>query len=360
MLLCSISMKHCFIYLLGFVVCHCYLNSTRTIKSDENDLTNLELEMIKDMFQYPGGIKNLIILTSNWEIVCPAHTCEIYARYDIVDRLYDRGRLYDPDIDDILDPHPLLEKFRIKNAASRENDVFILKLVRLHPEDINLLNVIREYNKKSFMVIFVDEEIFTNVKKHILEIKLFNTYLVKKASALQMYFVYEFCAFCAKGQHQLKYFNRWEKDIGFIKRFQFVSSFKGQFYGADFKAGLKMAYPHHFVIGIAENSLPIYGGQDYWPLEYIAKSSNFNIMMVPPSDDKLCYYRMLNEGPSFSGGCKMLRNGEVDFAGFPDELTYWNYQFFDYIGVYHIITNRLVSAKVLHISLWLENPKVLK
>ena len=47
----------------------------------------------------------------------------------------------------------------------------------------------------------------------------------------------------------------------------------------------------------------------------------------------------------YRGPCEKLADKEVDMAGFPDGLNYWENHFFEPIGVYHIVTRRLISAK---------------
>ena len=92
------------------------------------------------------------------ETSCLDYSCEIYDLNDVEDHLIKRGRVLDIDIDDELDPYPFLQEFRIKNAGSREDDVVILKLDKFSLEEMKILDVVRQYNAKCYIMMFVNDE----------------------------------------------------------------------------------------------------------------------------------------------------------------------------------------------------------
>ena len=334
------------LFLVYWCIAQCSSSLNLIPQSEANGFNELDIEMVKELLTFSDPKKNPIFIISrvNVPLACSGYGCEIYDLESLENHLIRRGQLHDPDFADPDEPYPSLEEIRVKNAGSRENDVFILKLTNFSPKEIKALNVIKEYNQKSYMIIFVEEkELFNKLKNQISSIHnhIFNIYLMKRVVDSEVYLVYEMCAFCNSGQHALKFSNRWEEGKGFGKKFQFFPSFKGQFQGADVKVGLRIAPPHTFPIANEDGS-PIYGGQDYWLMEYIAKSANFTAIIVEPTDGNLCTKVKIDE---IGGACRMLRNKEVDLAGFPDSLTYWTHHFFEPIGIVHIVYNRLISAR---------------
>ena len=183
---------------------------------------------------------------------------------------------------------------------------------------------------------------------------IFNIYLIRKSSDQSLHLIYKVCAFCKSGHHQLEYYGRWKLGESFSRVFQFTPSFNGHFNGADLKVGLIVQPPHVFVIGISDDGFPIYGGQDYWYLEYLAKSIGFNIVIVEPTDGTSCSLvdnngshvlsRNRNLGVRFTGFCKLLMNEEVDIAGFPNRIDYL-YDFVEITGVYHVVHTSFVSSQ---------------
>ena len=345
-------MKHVAILAFAFHFCFvaCSLNLTKVLEVKTNDFTKSEQEMIGDMFRGSKSKMNAIFLTLNMNSPCSTYSCERYSPIGLEDHLRRRGHLLDMDRDDAMDPYPTLEEFRIKNAGSREQDVFILKFTKFDIEEMMMLYSCREFDRKSFIVIFVEnEEVFRNLKNMILAYGTFNVYLIKKSADPQLYRAYEMCAFCNEGRHKFDYYISWKQGSGFNKKFQFMSSFRGQFYGAGLKVGFSPNKPHvwksHWEPGEFRRRW-IYTGQDYMLLQFLAKYTNFSIIDVETSALEYCHYRVgavWTLIPRF-GYCRLLFDKWVDLAGFPAVITYWNYHFFEPSGVYGVVYTRLVSA----------------
>ena len=339
--------------MFNFHLVACILNLTNVLKVKTDDFTNSEQKMIKGMLTDSEAKMNAIFLTSWMNTPCPTYTCERYSPVGLEDRLRRRGYLLDRDGDDATDPYPTLKEFRIKNAGSREQDVFILKFTKFDLEEMMILYSCREFNKKSFIIIFVEEEnIFMQLKHMILAYDTFNVYLINKSRDAQVYRAYDVCAFCNAGRHKFDYYISWKEGSGFNNKFQFAPSFRGQFYGARLGVGFATNIPHiwkpryhdwksHFDYNEFRSE---YIGQDYWLLQYLSKSTNFSINAI--HSWSYCNYDVYDDATLIpdTGYCYLLFKGWVDIAGLPAIITYWNYHFFEPAGVYNIVYNRLVSA----------------
>ena len=177
-------------------------NGTSILEGSGSEFTETEKEMIRNVFEDFETRKTAVFLT---------------------------GVEY---IDDEYNPFPFLQEFRIKNSDSNEDDVFILKLNKFSPEEIRILDVVTEYDQKCYMILIVDDDqTFKDLERHILDTSMFNVYLVKKSTNPQIYLIYKVCAFCNGSQHEMKYNNAWKKGNGFMKQFQFLPSFSGDFNG---------------------------------------------------------------------------------------------------------------------------------
>ena len=345
-------MKVVLIYLLisNLLLGDCFLNSSATLKIDTGEFTKIEEESIEHLLIHSEPKKNSIIIGSNMNLKCTEFPCEKYSVTDIEKILIHRGeRLINTtrEVSEALDPFPYLKDLRVKNAGINEHDVAILKFEKFNQEEMKILNIIREYNQKCFLVIFSDtEECFWNLKNYILGENFFDIYILKRVRGSQVYLVYDICAFCNSGRHIMKYYTKWKEGNGFINKFQFSSSFKGKFYGADLKVGLVMVDPYIFRVGISADGSPIYGGQTYWVLQFIAKAADFNLVMLESVDEEFCHYTKKDgKFVELTGYCKMLASKEVTMACYPAAMSYWQYHFFDFTASYHIVYNRLVSAR---------------
>ena len=232
---------------------------------------------------------------------------------------------------------------KVENAGNNAHNVFILKLNSSSPDAFNILDEIRQYNKKSFLLVFIDNEnVFLQLKNRILAPYIFNIYLVNQSFKSKVYFIYEVCAYCEGGKHQLRVSNTWKNSRGFNTSFKFTSSFKGQFFNAELKVALRMIPPNTFLDGVSSEGDPLYGGWDYWFIEAMAKSLKFKIEIAEPKHGTSCYYQ--KETRSVTGLCGMLYRKEVDYVAFPTIASYSQNYFFDPTSVLHIVHNRIISA----------------
>ena len=198
------------------------------------------------------------------------------------------------------------------------------------------------YDAKSWLILLInDEDTFMKVTSHVITREIFNIYLIKRSANPEIYLIYDVCAFCFQGKHQVRFINGWKQSGRLQGPFKFSSSFKGQFFGAHLKVGLT---PSALFVKIPDKTRPggfRLGGQDYWFLEALAKAMNFKIALRIPKDGISCYYDPRKQ--YLTGFCEMLYDREVDLAGFPTGFTSSLNYFLDPTGTYHMVQNRIIS-----------------
>ena len=329
--------------------CYCYLNSTvkLDVENVDNDYSDQELELVRDIIENLDSRRNIIFLTSNMDGDCLGFGCERYTAVDLENGLRRRGKLHDMAEEDPQEPYQSLEERRIKNAGSSKDDLFIMKIKSFKSNEVKLLNVIKEYNPKSYIIMIIPDDVLVHLKEHVESTGMFNVYLIMKAINDQMYFLYNLCAFCNAGEHRLQQFNRWIHGKGFWKQFQLVDSFRGKFNGGGLKLALKLnGPPFIFITGFAEDGLPIYSGITYWVMEYLAESMDFKIVSLP-TDNAPCFVhdtkKIKQQDVILSGVCKSAVNEEAEITN--GMIDYRMAHYFEAFGVTDIIFNRLVSAQ---------------
>ena len=192
-------MRYKYFFLLIFHLSHnnlCSHASPRLIQNEETDFTSAELDIIEDLASDNAQKKNYILLGSTSNISCFNFTCEKYSSEDLGVHLFARGeRIYYRRYDDDDSYYPQLNSLKIKNAGSSGDDVVVTKFWKFTAEEGKVLNEVRTYNMKCFLVVFVeDEDNFFKLKNHILSTELFNIYVIKKSLNPQVYLSYEVCA----------------------------------------------------------------------------------------------------------------------------------------------------------------------
>ena len=317
-------------YILNFT---CALNG--------HGIQNAERELLDNIISDSEPFRNFIFFGFTLNFACRRRTCEKYLATDVNTNLKARGKVHyvEPEVD----IHPELEHLKIRNAGSSEYNVIILKFWSLTAENINDLEVVRKFNMKSYLIVFVgNDQIYSELRNHILTSELFNIYVVKASTNPNLYFIYELCAFCDKGKHALRLYRTWQRWRGFNMPFKLSSSFKGQFFGGHLRVGLKVIAPQFFVIGRDSNGAPIYVGFYYWFLKTLADAMNFKVLIVEPSDGTTCLYNFQTK--SLTGFCEMLCTKNVDLAGFPIRIDYLNFHFLDPSSINVITYKSLISA----------------
>ena len=300
---------------------------------DNKGIKDSEKKIIKEIIESTGPSKNLIIIESNLDITCSNFTCEKYSEKGIQIKINGKN----------TEKH-LQQISSLKNGVLDRNDIFVLKIVSFGQNEIDTLTAMKKNNAKSYVVIFAENDhCFSQLKKYIPHKNMFNVYLIKRVENSRVYLLYQLCAFCNSGKHQWEIYNEWKMSMGFRRRFQFIPSFKGKFFGANLKVGALKNPPNTFVIGSDKDGSLKYGGQLYWFLETIAMATDFKPQIIEPENRAQCLYDERNN--TFTGFCQMLLNDEVDMGGFPAGLSYELNVFFDYIGVFHMARNRLISAQ---------------
>ena len=306
-----------------------------SVKHENSEFSRVEIELIEDLVSGNEQERNFIFFGYKLDFSCFNFTCEKYSLAKLGVHLSIRGErfYYKKNVDSY---YPGLHNLRIENAGSSDRNIIILKFQTFSVIDMMHLDQIRAYNMKSFFVVFAEDgETFSNLQSYILKTKLFNIYMIRRSSNMQVYLTYEVCAYCTKGKSELRFYKEWQENRGFNTQFRFSSSFKGSFFGAKVKVGTLIYPPAIFPVGISEGK-PIYGGDNYMLLETLAKSLNFTIKLSVPSDYKGCNYDQKRK--SYVGSCKMLQQKEVDF-GFLSSIHYQNFHVADPTGVYNVIYN---------------------
>ena len=183
-----------------FTVLIISLNESFLISAVTPDITKEELELMKNIFEDADPDKTAVFISDAANITCTNYACEKYSSFQLEDVLYKKGLSKLPDqfgFYDQDDPYPYLMDTRIKNAGSNGADVFILKFKIFSRKEVQLLDIIRAYNQKSYIMVIVDnEECFRQLKKHILDADILNIYVIKKTADPQVYLIYDVCAFC--------------------------------------------------------------------------------------------------------------------------------------------------------------------
>ena len=320
----------------------CSKNLTQILNNDE--LVDFGNEFIKDLISASDPNQNFIFIGTEFSYDCKEFPCEKYNLENINQSLQSRGRLYKQTttIDENKN-HPELEFLKIMNSGSSGNDVIICKFPEVTEETLNTLEYIRRYNMKSYIMILVDnEDGFLVLKNYILKSELYNIYLALGSANMQVYLIYEVCAYCDKGKSQMTFYNGWAWQRGFLTHFKYASSYKGQFFGGELRIGTKVDPPFTFPIGRAPDGSFVYAGFEYLYIKMLAESMNFKIVIVQPSDGTSCIYsRKLRD---VTGFCGDLYRKDVDIAGFPSAITYAKNQFIDTAAPYYIAYRHLTSA----------------
>ena len=335
----SFTLLLCQIFLSG-TTCLGLLKAVQQHSNTQHE--NVQLQMVEDLISTTNQNKNFILIINNLNYDCSTFMCEKYSVDNLRINLHNRGEVYyyKKKVDDLFLEQ---EELRIRNAGSSQSDVILLKLESFTNKQIKLLDEIRMYNMKSFLIVIVDkDDVFIDLKNHILTSVIYNIYVIKKSSKSEVYLVFELCAFCKNGKNEFKFYNSWKQGKGFHSSFALLSSYKGEFFGATLRVGMRIAPPYAFVIGTTTKGTAVYGGQEYWFLMLLAKAMNFKVMIVEPTDGTGCYYSTVRK--SMTGYCEMLYVKEVDIAGFPVAVRYINYHFLDPTAAYGVIYNRLISA----------------
>ena len=207
------------------------LRLTGPEENENTVFTNAEYELIKDLISGNEQGRNYIFLGSTPDINCSNFTCEKYSMVNLAvllsaraERIYSKTHIYDRFYTDF---HERV----IKNAGSSESNIIIWKQASLSSnEDVEILDYIRSYNMKSYLVVFAgNDEIFSKLKDHILSSELFNIYVIKEFSNNQVQLIYEVCAYCSKGKHELQFYNGWKQSRGFLHPFKSPLALKEAF-----------------------------------------------------------------------------------------------------------------------------------
>ena len=319
----------------------CSWNFSKIIKTDEDFLARTEETLLKNLIQETKGNKNFILLTDSLDIPCIKSSCEKYDLIDLRGSLRKRGiRQYKGEIGG---PYSQLIEFKYRNGGSNQRDIVILSISYFNREVSTIINDIREYDALSYILVLVaGEDSYLSLKFHILAEEIYNIYIAKKSTHRGIYLFYEVCAFCNAGKTEIKFFNSWNRGEGFGRMFKFKSSFRGQFFGAKIKSGLKIAAPHTFPIGLSRNRSVILGGQDYWLLKYLSEALNFEINIYQPRSNRVCRTEKPEE--SLKGVCEMLYEKEVQLAGFPVAIDEFSFHYFAPTAVYFMFNTVLISA----------------
>ena len=233
----------------------------------------------------------------------------------------------------------LLKNIKI---VSEENIVVILIFNTCTHFEFHLLTFVKKYCNKCFIILALRYiKCFDSLKNHMIQKELFNIYILKSLPKSNEYFIYEMCAFCNNGKHELKLSNIWYRKRGFKTKFTLEPSFKGNFYGAQLKVGLEIRKPFVFKIGESKSGLPIYGGEEYWLLDTLAKYLRFTPVLVEPSGFSCVnpYTRTI------TGFCRMLMKNQVQMAGFPYAMSSRFYKFFDPTAIYREGTVCIISVR---------------
>ena len=312
---------------------------------------NNQAEFIHELMLHNGEEKNYVLIGEEFNVPCSIVSCERYNRRDLRKVLERRGELFDKADDNYVYLQDLNSERKYK-SGSREKDVFFVSLSLFTPEEKDLLKLIRKFSMKSYIVIIVEtSKMFENYKRYLISKELFNTYLAVVSSDKDVYLLYELCGYCDKGKHQVKFSNSWKFKRGFLNSRKFQSSFKGSFNGANIKIGVKLGVPFIFPMGKSPKGEIIYGGTEFWLLQTLASSLDFNLVLTESVNKTTCMLRSKNRF-EVVGFCKMLLKNEVQMAGFPIAFPYNLNLYLEKTAVYYTDHVYLISASPTFQKKW--------
>lgn len=315
--------------------------ATTSFNSTQN---YIQKALLWDIASIPN--KNYIYVDIKVRVSCVVMPCEKYTTSDLDNVLKLRGQqriLSKGILSDQWHNDEVLANNQILNGGSSHRDVVIFSLSTNGTQDIQILELIRKYNRKCYIVIISpNNEIFNMFRKHILSKSLLNIYIVKPVGVGTVYLLYNVCAYCISGKHDVVYANTWVYQKGFKTPLLFTNSFKGKFNGATLKIGLQKNFPPTvFMVGVSDTGKPIYAGSEYWVLEFLSKYLHFEPELTENKDGTACN----TNNSIFTGFCQLLMQDKVDMAGFPVAITWTNSQYFDFTAVIYQAYQVLISAK---------------
>ena len=315
--------------------------ATNNLQATFND-TNKQVDFIHELILHNGDEKNSILVGDEFDVPCRFASCERYGRRNDLRKVLERrGELYDETDDNYVYLQDLNSE-RKYMAGSREKDVFFVTLASFSPGDKDLLTMIRKFSMKSYIVIVLEtSEMFGTYKNYLLMKEMFNIYLA--VGNQDVYILYELCAYCDNGKHQIKFYNSWKFKRGFLNSKKFQSSFKGSFNGANINIGIKFGAPFAFPVGRSPKGNMVFGGSEFWLIETLASSLNFNLVLKESVNKTACLHRSKNRFEVI-GFCKMLLNNEVQMGGFPTALPYNLNLFLEKTAIYYTDHVYLISA----------------
>ena len=236
------------------------------------------------------------------------------------------------------------------NAGNRINDIILTKFLYFSETEQEIINVIRKHAMKCYITIIVEESIvFNRVKQYIISAGMFNIYIIRMGPNKKSYTLYEICAFCRSGITEMKAVNVWSYKSSFKKPVKYIPSFKGAFFGATLRVGLRLQMPAIYITGRQAGGIVTFSGSEYMVLQTLSKSLNFKFVIKQPKDGKSCYVDNITKS---SGVCGMLVRNEADIAGFVAGIFDYNFPAVDPTGIYYISGRVIVSATPPLNTLW--------
>ena len=226
-----------------------------------------------------------------------------------------------------------------KKGKQKERNVYFLQLDTI--SQFPILIKITKSDPHRFISIFINnQDIFNNLKKYLIENKLFNV-LIFKRSTHGEFFVYTPCAYCNKGFNVVQYFSTWRKSSGFSKPLTLNSDFKDSFFGGILKVGITNQPGFSYIKEISKDGSPVYGGSDIKLLQLFEEKFNFKAAIATPQDTS---FGTLKNG-KWSGVMGMLQRGEADLVGMPKHVDFLTYQYADPTPIYAYGRFELFTAK---------------
>ena len=344
-------MSYIWLYLILYLGCFVTkshfkeINSAPTIAHGEDQIeTNLVEDLLTENNHH-------LILEYGLNVACSNYTCEKYSLSNLEEKFNERGAISDYSTTWL---HQLPE-FRRRNSGSDNRNVIIWSVSVFTQTEADLLELIRTFSMKGFIVVIAkNEDSFFNLKRYVLKEELFNIYLLKPDSNNpSIYFMYEICAFCESGSNSVILYNSWKHGRGFLKPLKYNHSFKGQFFGANLKIGTLMFPPAFFLIGQLSDGRPQYYGQQYLILETLAYYLNFKFSVITPDDGVACIGETKQQTANGGwkrrmkpvGFCKLLQEKKVSMAGFAISANYLTSTFLDETLVYYQLGFVIITAK---------------
>ena len=322
-------MKPLLLFILFGSLTYLYASAEERIQTTDELGTKKEKEFINDLMVPHRSFRNYILIGMDLNIPCIQVTCEKYSISNFQKVFNRKGALLNKDDNTDIQ--------RNKNAASSGSNVLIIKFSKFTQFVKKFLTMVRDCNMKSYIVVIIDKESIEQLADFILENEMFNIFIVKKGT--DSYLMDEICAYCAMNGHTIRYFNSWKYKRGFLQPLRYASSFKGSFFGADLKVGMRFTPLNIFPVP-SHDGKPTFAGKDCWILMAIAKYLNFKPVFSVPKDGTACFPTPFG----YTGFCKMLLNKEVQLVGFPWLIDYQNYKDFDPTAIYFQVSNCIVSA----------------